>query len=163
MDFWQTILATLIGGSISLVAVTLTNKHQWRVESSRKRLEKIEQAHVLTIKIGDLYRRMCGEHLASLVLRESKPVDALGEKVPFEELKMLVDFYAPELSWRYEEVLQATQKDYGKIHVQMISINKLSDEERSQLKSSIMDRQSDIEEKVKQLQDGLVDMGRRYV
>lgn len=87
MDFWQTILATIIGGGITLAATVITNKHQIKIERNRRIIEKLEHAHGLIIAIERIYRARWASDLNSLASGKHDAWKQKQRKTPISRIR----------------------------------------------------------------------------
>lgn len=156
MEFWQTIAATALGGLITLVAAYMANKHQRQLESNKRKLEKIEYSHSLTLKIEHIYRMLWASDLRSLSSGKYSDEARVKERVPFDELEMLIAFYIPELKPKVAILIKLAQVEYGHIRAKIRNIEETSLQERNALQPVITDKYNEIKLCIQDLQDSLV-------
>ena len=163
MDFWQTIVATSVGGVITLIATCLTSRGQRKLESSKRLLDKIERAHELTSAIEHSYRMQCATDLAFVESGVRHPDFAPREQLPFEALQMYMAFYAPDLTDDVARLLTLTRGDYGKLISRVDSEREVVGEGKSELQRALREKFEEIKSCIGSLQDGLVERGRALI
>ena len=160
MEFWQTIVATIVGGIITLVATYLTSRGQRKLESSKKRLEKIEHAHTVATRIEHIYRTQWGADLAYLAAGTNDNDRRPKERLPFDELAMLISFYATALKPEVSKLISVCQGDYGKLLARIDSRPSLPQLELVELQDAVTETFNEIKNSVARLQAGLAEIGR---
>ena len=98
----------LVGGGIAFFVSSHQLKHQRALERERRQLGNFENIHKLLSTVaqqaGVMNMRVIG------VLGYNAKMKADGEKLPLDELRMLVDFYAPSLKPEVDEIAQHWMK-----------------------------------------------------
>ena len=163
MEFWQTVIATIVGGVITLVATYLTSRGQRKLESGKKLIEKLEYTHTLTSKVEHMYRAQWGSDLAFLQSGVRHSTHTTKERVPFEELEMLAAFYAPGLSSEVALLISHAQGEYGKLLLRVESRSSLSQDEITDLQTKLVTAFNEIKASIVRLQNGLTKLGRAHL
>src|SRR5688572_13144773 len=109
---WGTVVGALggalVGGGIAFFVSSQQLKHQRALERERRQLGNFENIHKLLSTVaqqaGVMNMRIIG------VLGYNTQMKTDGEKLPLDELRMLVDFYAPSLKPDVEEVTKHWMK-----------------------------------------------------
>ena len=81
-------------------------RHQRALEREKRQLANFEQIHRRLSTVADQAGILTAQLIAHVGGAPPFNMDALGEKVPIEELRMLVDFYAPGLHPETEQVVE---------------------------------------------------------
>ncbi|MDE2421622.1 MAG: hypothetical protein KGO49_10655 [Gammaproteobacteria bacterium] len=157
MEFWQTITATLIGGLITLFATMITNRYQIKREQNKRKIEKIEYSYLLTSKIDHIYQMHWASDFASLKSGKYFDEYRVMEKIPFDELAMLIAFYVPELKPKVAQLITLTQSEYGQIKVRINSIEETTPQERETLLFSLNVKYNEIKACISELQNCLIE------
>jgi len=163
MEFWQTIAATVVGGSITLIATALTNDYQKTRETDKKKLEKIERAYMLLTQIEHSYRMEWASDTASLNSGKLEKQYRTNEKLPFEELEMLVGFYAKQLKGDVEGLISYSKSNYGKSSSKIIDVESEQIKDKEALKNELFISFNEIKRKIAELQNKLVSIGNGYM
>jgi hypothetical protein len=99
MGDWTSVIGTLAGavagGGIAYLVSTRQMAHQRRLEVERRQLANFESIHRLLTKVAHQAGVMSTNVIGVLGYGAKLKTD--GEVLPLDELRMLVDFYAPIL------------------------------------------------------------------
>ena len=163
MEFWQTLVATVVGGAITLTATVLANNYQKKREADKRKLEKVERAYILLTQIQHSYRMTCATDVASLNSGKYETQYRVNEKIPFEELEMLVGFYAKQLKKDVEELISYSRSEYGKLSSIIIDIESGQVDDIDNLKNELVATFNEINKKTSALQARLVSIGYDYI
>lgn len=90
-----TLLGGLVGGFLTHWNSTALAKLEMKWQQVRLRQEKLEEIAVLLDQIVQHYQKLVGEVI--LKVEDNKPFEASGERIPFERLRILMEFYAPTM------------------------------------------------------------------
>jgi len=90
-----TLVGGLVGGWLTHLNSTALAKLQMRWQQVRLRQEKLEEISGFLDQIRHDYDRLEGELL--LKVETDKPLDQLSERIPFDRLRILMEFYAPSM------------------------------------------------------------------
>ncbi|WP_145986406.1 hypothetical protein [Methylocaldum marinum] len=161
MEFWQTIAATVIGGVITLATTILTINHQKALDKNRRKLEKIEKVYELLSKLESSYRMEWASDCMSINNRKYSDQFRIKERLPFEEIKMLIGFYAPELKEDADKLIALSKDRYGKLKSSIVDIemSSMSTDETDTLKQQLTTVFYEIKNDIESIQNKLVKIG----
>ena len=103
---WTGVLGTLagalVGGGIAFFVSSRQFKHQRALERERRQLTNFENIHKLLSRVAHQAGVMSTQVIG--VLGYGTKMKADGEMLPMDELRMLVDFYAPTLRPEIDQI-----------------------------------------------------------
>ncbi len=88
---------TAIGGFVTYKVATQQHSHERRLEKHRRKIEAFEGIYDLLSTIASQASTLNMGVIGDLGYNSPLKADILKEKIQFDRLRMLVDFYAPEL------------------------------------------------------------------
>lgn len=100
-----TLVGVLIGGLITLLATYLQLRKQEKQRQEERKIKAYEEIHkhlsIVDHQAGILFIEIAGK-----VKKEYPPDDKGKEKLPWQELEMLINFYTPELKEDFKIIKQ---------------------------------------------------------
>jgi hypothetical protein len=90
-----TLLGGLVGGLLTHWNSTALARLQMRWQQVRLRQEKLEEIAALLDQIDQHFKKLMGEVI--LKVENDTPFELNGERIPFERLRILMEFYAPTM------------------------------------------------------------------
>jgi len=91
------LIGAVIAGGITLLVSFLQFNHQNKQEKRKRKIENIETIHRLLSTITYEVQIMCMKYFGYLNWNIEPKTESKKEKIPMDELRMLVDFYVPNL------------------------------------------------------------------
>lgn len=146
-----------------MIATIMTNKHQRGLDRDKKKLEKVERAYEILSRIEHIYRMAWGSDIASLQSRTYEDKYRIKEIVPFEELEMLIGFYAPELKHDVDDLITISKVDYGKLSSGVTGVERMPVTDVGDLQGKLNESFMGIKEKISSIQSKLVKLGNKYL
>ncbi len=113
-----TLLGGLVGGFLTHWNSTALAKFEMKWQQVRLRQEKLEEISELLDQIQHHFNKLMGEVI--LKVETDKPLDQSGERIPFDRLKILMEFYAPAMLDDWQQ-LEHGREVFGKVLVDAIS------------------------------------------
>ena len=97
-----------MGGGIAFFVSSRQFKHQRALEREKRQLANFENIHKLLSAVAHQASVMSMQVIGALGYNAKMKTE--GEKLPLDELRMLVDFYAPTLKAEVEQITQHWMK-----------------------------------------------------
>jgi|GEM_PF-3518131 len=101
-----TAIGTLMGAGLGGFLVNLGSKRQFRRQQQWQRdqflQEKLKEIAAVTEDLETALRKLCGD--AIVRIHDDQPFE-ISQPIPVLRLRILLDFYAPELIAEYEEII----------------------------------------------------------
>jgi hypothetical protein len=88
---------TAIGGFVTYKVATQQHSHERRIDKHSRKIEAFEAIYDLLSTIASQASTLNTGVIGDLGYNSPLKADILKEKIQFDRLRMLVDFYAPEL------------------------------------------------------------------
>jgi HAMP domain-containing protein len=156
-----TLAGAIVGGAIALVVSSRQLRHQRALERQRRQLANFERIHKCASTVAHqawiLSTQVTANVGAGLPLRS----EAFGEKMPSDELRMLVDFYASPLrtyAQRIEEQIQAL----GRTTAQAVATTNRSDEWKTATVLAVMTAATEIGKAANEMKERLRELAAPY-
>jgi len=135
------LLGGLLVGFLTHWTSTTQAKRQMRWQQVRLAQEKLEKIAEYLDHIQNHYRKLVGD----IVLRNEtgQPMKNLNERIPISSLKILIEFYAPELlnDWRQ---LETVRDSFGEMLAQSILNASPTTSDRQELNSKAIAEQGRV-------------------
>lgn len=128
---WFALIGVLVGGAITYGVTYLKMRHDEKRDRVKLYLQKLEDMHKAVNKITEIYSHIWIEHVSIIKFGFKEPTK-YEKPIPIDELKMLIDFYAPQLSV-FVDQLEHSRKEYGKILMRCYEADELDMAEKVQL------------------------------
>jgi len=110
-SFLPAVLLVAIGWLLNFITMKVTFKQTRELEKKKILREKIEELAKLVYKIKDIYRNISMKIIVNAVTNGE--IKDMSENVlPFPLIRVLIDFYFPELKAEYNE-LADKKKEFG--------------------------------------------------
>jgi HAMP domain-containing protein len=140
-----TLAGALAGGLIALIVSHRQFRHQRALEREKRQLANFEHIHRRLSMVADQAGILAAQLVAHVGGGPPFNMEALGEKVPIDELRMLVDFYAPGLR---PEVEQVTERflALGRSVAEAIATQRRTDEWKANIVVAATTASADVRE-----------------
>jgi len=125
-----TLLGGLVGGLLTHWNSTALARLEMKWQQVRLRQEKLEEIAELLDQIQQHYSMLMGEVI--LKVEDDKPFTQSGEHIPFDRLRILMEFYAPSMLDHWEK-LENGRELFGKVLVDAIPSAHRTKQEKQQL------------------------------
>lgn len=132
----------LVGGLIAYVNGELQASRQRRWEVTRHKRDKLEELSALIDEIEHSYRVICSALMTQLATDGDRQLKS-ANRLPTARLSALVEFYAPELSTKKDELIGRIDT-FGSVLVEVISSQNLNLSEKKGLLQKVQNGQSEI-------------------
>jgi hypothetical protein len=154
-----TLVGVIIGGGIIVYANQQTLAHTASREKAKRNLEKLESAHQTLATILQHYRESFSDSLTRISDLPLELTPAKDNPVPFDHLRMLISFYAPHLSGDCDSLIGFCVNSFGHLYGQSFAfrLKRLEgiNDSGDGLRDALLGAFSEIEQKVRRLQDAL--------
>ncbi|MEK6244432.1 MAG: hypothetical protein AABM33_08000 [Pseudomonadota bacterium] len=101
-----TLLGALAGGGIALLVSNRQYKYERAMEREKRDLSNFESIHKLLTTTAHQAGILSTQIIGQIGYGAAFKADSLGGKVPTEELRMLVEFYAPSLKPEVDQIAE---------------------------------------------------------
>lgn len=163
MSLWiliaGTLVGTLLGGVLGLLNTRLQFKTQFGRERERLILGKLEELHQVLSQFKQAYAEL------SLMAGTNAAVEALIKQhasIPTEKLKMLVGFYAPELSPQVEAVVRLS-RGYDEALARFIRWEEKDEQTRNDILSAAADLMRKLDAACSEMQAGVIKLSGKHI
>jgi hypothetical protein len=112
-----TLLGGLVVGLLTHYNSTALAKLQMKWQQVRLNQEKLEEIAALLDQIDQHYKKLMMEVI--LKVENDEPFESSGERIPFERLRILMEFYAPAMVGDWPK-LESARDLFGKVLVEAI-------------------------------------------
>lgn len=160
MDKWigiiGTLLGVIIGGGTTLAVTIYRARHERNLERSKRSIDKLEKAHELLTDVLQNYKESWAIDLTYVSTWHQLERSKSNEKLPWDELKMLIGFYAPDFIEQLNRMILYCQDEYGPLIIQCMNKDQLPIAERKALQSKLVSTHNGIVEKIESLQRAII-------
>ena len=125
-----TLLGGLLGGLLTYWNSSALSKRERNWQVVRVRQEKLELIAMLLDEIQNHYTHSMGE--VFLKVESGKPFSESDTRIPYGRLKILIQFYAPEMLEDWSK-LEEGQEKFGKVLLDAIENTQRSKSEKQEL------------------------------
>ncbi len=136
-----TLLGGLVGGLLTHWNSTALARLQMKWQQVRLRQEKLEEIAALLDQVDQHFKNLTGEVI--LKVENDKPLESNGERIPFERLRILMEFYAPTMIDDWPR-LEKGRELFGKVFVDAIPNVRRTKPEKQEINGRAVTAQSEI-------------------
>src|SRR5689334_417684 len=165
MSQWITIIGSLLGVAVGGGLAWLNSRYQFlrQDERDRKRfiLSKLEELHELISEYRQAYNSATADRFATATGADSWYAKD-GRPLPIEKLRMLVGFYAEDLT-SYLGDLEKAGLDVGMMAMQCAKIHRESENTKEQLIKALFSKQQELNSACEKMQKQVVSLSKKYL
>jgi hypothetical protein len=156
-----TVVGAIIGGGLSWLNTRFQLKHQEERERKRLLLGKLEETHELLSQYKHSYTLVTSQHVRMQLTKQPMDLKELTP-IPKEKLRMLIGFYAPELTELLKSLEQASN-EYGDASADHFEAKEKSETERKKTLAGVFQKNNEIDTICDEIQNGLTMLSRKYL
>lgn len=154
------VIGTILGGGIAWFNARFQLSHQAERDKKKFVLSKLEEIHELLSDYKHSYQMLTAEMLKRFASEDFAELPEL-QAIPSEKLKMLVGFYAPELSASFI-IVEETGQAYGELIGNHLLGNTGRKEQKKSL-GSLLFQSGKIGEACDEMQQEVIHLSKRYL
>lgn len=136
-----TLLGGLVVGLLTHWNSTALARLEMKWQQVRLRQEKLEEIAALLDQIDQYYKKLMGEVI--LKIENDKPFEFGGERIPFERLRILMEFYAPTMVADWPK-LESGHEMFGKVLIDALPNVSRNKPEKQELNKRAVTAQSKV-------------------
>lgn len=145
-----TLLGGLVGGLLTHWNSTALARLEMKWQQIRLRQEKLEEIAALLDQIDQHYEKLMGEVI--LKVESNKAFEFNGERIPFERLRILMEFYAPAMI-EFWPTLDSGREEFSKVIIDAIPNGTRAKPEKQELNGRAATAQSKISKSCRSLSE----------
>lgn len=162
MNAWIGIVGVVIGGALAILSSYLQQRRQIQHDRRKLILSKLEELYEVVSGFRQTYKAEFLERSAELLSFNLPPEIKVEEPVPIERVRMLVGFYAPELSKQLQRV-EETRVGYMEVISLSIKTDVQSAGGRNKVASVLSEKYSSVERACIEMQEAVIEASRKYI
>lgn len=148
------VIGTLIGGFLGSWLTyrnsTALAKLEMKWQQVRLSQEKLEEIAVIIDQIDQHYKKLMGDVISKI--EYNKPLEFTGERIPFERLRILMEFYAPAMLNDWSK-LKSARDLFGEVLVEAIPSIDRTKPEKQTLNTRVFTAQNKVSEVCRSLSE----------
>lgn len=155
-----TLLGGLVGGFLTHWNSTALAKLEIKWQQVRLQQEKLEEIAALLDQIDQHYKKLMGEVI--LKVENNKSFESNGERIPFERLRILMEFYAPSMIDDWPR-LENGRELFGKVLVDAIPNTSRTKPEKQEINGRAFTAQSEVSKVCRSLSEKAALLAHEFV
>lgn len=155
-----TLLGGLLGGLLTHWNSTALARLEMKWQEVRRSQEKLEEIAALLDQIDQHYKKLMGEVI--LRIEHSTSFELDGERIPFERLRILMEFYAPTMIDEWSR-LEKGRELFSKVLIDVIPNVSRTKPERQELNRRAVTAESEISKVCRSLSEKAASLAREAV